>query len=301
VKHDGQTLLATLCAIFPHFALEYWHERFAQQLILNKNREPVLAERRVRAGERYLHRIPATSEPDVNAAIRVLHEDEAIVVLFKPAPLPVHPSGRFNRNTLQSILNEVYYPQKLRPVHRLDANTTGVVVFARTRYFAGQLQRKFAEGRIEKVYLARIQGHPPVTLFACEAPIGSCTTELGGRAVDDQGVPTRTEFRVLHKFADGTSLVEARPITGRTNQIRIHLWHLGWPVLGEQAYLPNQKVGKTQTHSICDPPLCLHANRIAFEHPLTADWSTYECKAPLWAQLKSLSEFLTQHERQPIH
>jgi UPF0176 protein len=287
-KHDGQTLLATLCAIFPHFALEYWQERFAKRLILNNKRESVLAERRVRAGERYLHRIPATSEPDVNAAIRVLHEDEAIVVLIKPAPLPIHPSGRFNRNTLQSILNTVYHPQKLRPIHRLDANTTGVVVFARTRYFAGQLQRKFAEGSIEKVYRARIQGHPPATLFACDAPIGSCTTELGGRAVDDQGTSARTEFRLLRKFSDGTSLVEARPITGRTNQIRVHLWHLGWPVLGDQAYLANGQVGKTQTHATFDPPLCLHAHRIAFDHPLTAERSTYECDAPSWAQFDSI-------------
>ena len=145
------------------------------------------AEQQVRAGERYLHRMPATSEPDVNAAIRVLHEDDAIVVINKPAPLPLHPSGRFNRNTLQSILNKAYYPQKLRPVHRLDANTTGITVFARTRFFAGQLQPQFAFGNVEKIYLARIQGHPPADKFTCDAPIGSDTTHLGGRAIDDQG------------------------------------------------------------------------------------------------------------------
>ena len=99
--------------------------------------------------------------------------------------------------------------------------------------------------------------------------------------------PARTEFRVLHKFADGTSLVEARPITGRTNQIRVHLWHLGWPILGEQAYLANQQLGETQTHATCDPPLCLHAHRIAFDHPLTAERSTFECDAPSWAQFDS--------------
>ena len=172
-KHDGQTLLNTLRDVFPQIAPEYWHERFAQQLLLDADRQPVTAEQRVRAGERYLHRMPATSEPDVNAAIRVLHEDDAIVVLNKPAPLPLHPSGRFNRNTLQSILNQVYYPQKLRPVHRLDANTTGITVFARTRYFAGQLQPQFASGNVEKIYLARIQGHPPDDSFACDAPIGN--------------------------------------------------------------------------------------------------------------------------------
>jgi RluA family pseudouridine synthase len=198
--------------------------------------------------------------------------------------LPLHPSGRFNRNTLQSILNQVYYPQKLRPIHRLDANTTGIIVFARTRYFAGQLQPQFATGSVEKLYLARVEGHPPEDSFECDTPIGDDTTKLGGRTIDDDGPPARTAFQVLHRFADGTSLVEARPITGRTNQIRVHLWHLGWPIHGEQTYLPNQRLGETQTHAIGDPPLCLHAHRISFDHPLTAKRTTFECSVPSWAQ-----------------
>ncbi len=175
---------------------------------------PVEAERRVRAGEQYLHRLPATREPDVNVAIRVLYEDAALVVIDKPAPLPIHASGRYNRNTLGWILNEVYAPQKLRPVHRLDANTTGVVVFARTRQFARPLMEQFAAGLVEKVYLARIAGEPEAEEFVCAAPIGSEQTALGGRAIDAAGVAAQTEFRVLRRFADGTTLVEARPIDG---------------------------------------------------------------------------------------
>lgn len=284
-KYDGQTLLNTLCGIFPQIAPAYWRERFAQESLLDSRRQPVDAQQQVRTGERYLHRFPSTSEPDVNVAIQIVHEDAAIVVLNKPAPLPLHPSGRFNRNTLQSILNEVYYPQKLRPLHRLDANTTGIVVFARTRFFASQLQPQFATGEVEKHYLARIQGHPPTNQFVCDAPIGNNTTGLGARAIDEQGLAALTEFRVLHRFADGTSLVEAQPITGRTNQIRVHLWHLGWPILGEQAYLPNQQLGETQTHGIGDPPLCLHALRIAFHHRLTGKEASFECAPPSWAKI----------------
>jgi 23S rRNA-/tRNA-specific pseudouridylate synthase len=206
-KHDGLPLLAALSAIFPHLAREYWQERFDRQLILNAAGQSVAADHRVRSGEVYLHRTPANIEPDVNAAIRLLHEDAAIVVVNKPAPLPLHPCGRFNRNSLQSILNQVYAPQKLRPVHRLDANTTGLVVFARTRHFASQLQTQFAAGDVEKHYLARIQGRPPAALFDCDAPIGVETTDLGGRAVDEQGLAARTEFRMLDEFRDGTSLV----------------------------------------------------------------------------------------------
>lgn len=284
-KHDGLTLHCALGEMFPHLSPEYWSERFAQNLLLDDGRRAVTAEHRVRSGERYLHRMPAHSEPAVNAAIRVLHEDAALVVVNKPAPLPMHPSGRFNRNTLQSILNQVYHPQKLRPVHRLDANTTGVVVFARTRHFAGPLQTQFAASAVEKHYLARIQGHPPQDSFACDASIGSETTELGARAIDEQGLAARTEFRVLHKFRDGTSLVAARPLTGRTNQIRVHLWHLGWPICGEQAYLANQRLGETQTHDVADPSLCLHAQRISFIHPLTKERVIFECPAPSWSEV----------------
>ena len=285
-KYDGHTLLSTLCGVFPQLSTEHWLDRFAQQMLLDKHRVPVTAERRVRSGERYLHRMPATSEPEVNVAIRVLHEDEALVVVDKPAPLPLHPSGRYNCNTLQPILNQVYQPQKLRPVHRLDANTTGVVVFARTRYFAGKLQPQFATGDVEKVYLARIQGLPPEDHFVCDAPIGSDTTHLGGRAIDEQGAVARTEFRVLRRFADGTSLVEATPTTERTNQIRVHLWHLGWPILGEQTYLLDQQLGDTQTHKLGDPPLCLHSLRISCMHPLTGEAATFECAAPAWAEVE---------------
>jgi RluA family pseudouridine synthase len=284
-KHASLTLIEALGAMFPHLGPAYWQQRFADQLILDDLRQPVTADRRVQPGERYLHRMPATSEPTVNANIRVLHEDGAIVVVNKPAPLPLHPSGRFNRNTLQWILNRVYHPQKLRPVHRLDANTTGVVAFARTAHFASQLQPQFAAGEVEKRYLARIQGHPPLTSFVCEAPIGDNTTDLGGRAVDEQGQPARTEFRVLHRFGDGTSLIEARPITGRTNQIRVHLWHLGWPICGEQAYLPGRQLGDTQTHDVADAPLCLHAQGISFVHPLTQQRVTIECAAPAWSEV----------------
>ncbi len=283
-KHDGLPLLDVLGAMFPHLPPDYWQDRFDRQLMLNADRQAVAAVHRVRCGEVYLHRTPANIEPAVNSAIRLLHEDVALVVVDKSAPMPLHPSGRFNRNSLQWILNQVYAPQKLRPVHRLDANTTGVVVLARTRHFASQLQSQFADGEVEKHYLTRVQGRPSSVSFACDAPIGVDTTELGGRIVADDGQPARTEFRLLHEFGDGTSLLAARPITGRTNQIRVHLQHLGLPICGEQAYLPNHQFGETQTHHIADPPLCLHAQRITLLHPLTNERVSFECPAPEWSK-----------------
>lgn len=281
--HEGRTLFETVCAVFPHLDAEFWRGRFAAGMIVDCERRPVEAERRVRAGEQYLHLWPATREPDVSAAIRVLFEDEAIVVVDKPAPLPVHASGRYNRNTLQWILREVYAPQKLRPVHRLDANTTGVLVLARTRQFARPLVEQLAAGTLEKVYLARIVGTPPEYVFECDAPIGNEQTTLGGREIDETGLAARTEFRVLRRYCDGTTLLEALPTTGRTNQIRLHLAHLGWPICGDQAYLGAGQIGGTQTHAVGDPPLCLHARRITFAHPLSGERVAFESELPEWA------------------
>ncbi len=236
----------------------------------------------MRAGEHYLHLTPAQREPDVNADIRVLFEDEAILVINKPAPLPVHVGGRFNRNTLQFIIDIVWHPLRPRTVHRLDANTTGVMVLCKTRHFARQVQPQFERGEVEKVYLARVQGHPPQDQFICDAPVSAEAGKLGGRSVDEAGLEARTEFRVLQRDADGTALIEARPITGRTNQIRIHLWHLGFPILGDAAYLADGEIGDTQTLAVGDPPLCLHAWRIAFTHPLTKERATFESDRPEW-------------------
>lgn len=282
---EGRALLDALCAIFSHVAPQTWLQRCNDNRILDARGEPMSADHLVHAGERYQHKSPAVIEPGVNMQIEILHEDEAIIVLNKPAPLPMHPGGRFCRNTLQHVLEAVYSPQKPRPSHRLDANTTGVVVVARTRHFAGQIQPQFARFEVEKVYLARVIGHPQSDELVCEAPISLEAGRLGSRSVDPQsGLQSRTELRVLQRFADGTALLEARPLTGRTNQIRIHLAHLGHPVCGDPAYRSAGELGEIQTLSPEDPPVCLHAWRITFTHPLNQQRVSFSAPPPAWAE-----------------
>ena len=281
---DGKTLLATLCRIVSHVPASYWETECVRGLLVNEQREIVAAEKIVRAGERYLHLFPNVTEPDVNPHVEILHEDEALIVLNKPAPLPMHAGGRFYRNTLQHILNEVYRPQKPHPAHRLDANTTGVVLVTRTRHFAGKLQPQFARGAVKKLYLVRVQGRPREEIFSCAAPIADESGKLGARLVDlENGLEARTEFRVLKPFTDGTTLLEARPLTGRTNQIRIHCAHLGFPVCGDTAYLAGGELGDTQTLAVNAAPLCLHSWKIAFMHPHTRQPVEFTAPPPAWA------------------
>ncbi len=291
--YDGQPLIDCLCGVLGHISREEWLHTCAAGRLLKRivpegmtGPAPiaVAADQIVRGGDRYLHVHVAAREPDVNADIRILYEDEAILIVHKPSPLPMHPCGRFNRNTLTAILAEVYLPYNPRPVHRLDANTSGIVLFARTRHFARQLQKQFERGDIEKRYLARVQGHPVQDQFRADAPISDEVGDLGSYRVDwEHGKPASTELRVLERFPDGTSLLQATPITGRTNQIRIHLWDWGHSIIGDPTYLPGQVLGDTQTVSPAAPPLNLLAWRLSFVHPQSRERVTFEAERPAWA------------------
>jgi RluA family pseudouridine synthase len=283
-EYDCTPLIELLAGVFSHVPREVWEERCERGLLLDDAGAPLPKDRPVVAGRRIFLLESAQVEPEVAADIRIVHEDEAIIVLEKPAPLPMHPCGRFHRNTLQKILQSVYGTQKPQPAHRLDANTTGLVVCSRTRHFARLLQPQFERGEVEKVYLARVPRTPEHDDFLCEAPIGSEPGAAGSRDVDEAGgAAARTEFRVATRLGDGTALLEARPRTGRTNQIRIHLWQLGMPICGDPMYLPDLRVGEIQTLAPGDPPLCLHAWKLAFRHPVTGVRLSFETEKPAWA------------------
>jgi RluA family pseudouridine synthase len=282
--HDGRGLLEVLVDLFPQIEPEEWRSRVAQGRFLSLTGEVLDSDHPVRGGERVMQIFPEAAEPPVNGAVEILHEDEAVVVLLKPAPLPMHPSGRFNRNTLQHLLLLTYQPEVLRPVHRLDANTTGVVVFARNRQFCRTIQEQFLAGTVEKKYLVRVQGHPVEDSFLCETRIAAEPGPLGTHVTDvESGQDARTRFTVISRDGDGSALLEARLLTGRTNQIRVHLWEMGHPVFGDPAYLTEKRLGDTQTLDPEDAPLCLHAWRLAFDHPLSGKRLVFETARPDWA------------------
>ncbi len=282
-KCDGLALLDCLCTLLPHVPREEWLMRAEQGRLRNLQDRHLPWNHIVHAGDRIEHVLPEAAEPELNFDVRVLHEDEALIVLHKPAPLPMHPCGRFNRNTLQYVLDHVYAPQHPRPAHRLDAATTGLVLFARTRHFAKLLARQFAESGVEKVYLARVKGSPSWEQCLCDRAIAYEPGDAGIRDVADDGLDARTEFRVLQRHADGTTLLEARPVTGRTNQIRLHLRELGHPIVGDEVYDGDRAPGAAQTPALDAAPLCLHAWKLTLMHPLSKTRVEFEDVPPAWA------------------
>lgn len=280
-RFAGQSLLEFVCAQHAHMGENYWQREITAGRIHQCGRA-VAGERIVKPGEQFAHLQPATVEPDVSAAIEILHEDDALVVVHKPAPLPTHPGGRFHRNTLQWLLNAVYRPLKLKPAHRLDANTTGIVIFAKTREYSARLREEFDGGRVSKTYLARVWGEFPADLDRCELPISRESGPCGGRDVAADGLPSCTRFEILSRGDDGTTLLRVNPETGRTNQIRIHLWRLGFPVLGDPLYLPEQQLGGEQTHAT-GQRMALHAWRIQVRHPISGELVEFTTGIPEFA------------------
>ena len=284
-KFAGLELLDFLDAMHTHYTRDDWqHSCAAGELICQG--EVIQPGRTMKAGERILHTMPATLEPDVSAEIKLLYEDDALVIVSKPAPLPMHACGRFNRNTLSYILDQAFQPHYLRIIHRLDADTSGVVVLAKSRHIAKLLQPQFVSGSVEKVYLAKVAGNGEQDEFQCDTPLQDAPGPGGVRLPDENGSSASTRFRVLETAEDGTSLLEAIPLTGRTNQIRAHLWSLGLPIQGDPIYLPEGKLGPSRSLSLSDPPLCLHAASITFTHPMTQERMRFSSPDPSWGEIE---------------
>ena len=276
-KYDRWALGDVLLDQFPQISREEWELRCEEKRFVSYGGKVRGMDHVVRAGERILQIFPPEVEPDVGRGIRIVWDDEAIVVVEKPAPLPMHASGRYHRNTLQYLINQVYEPKYLRPVHRLDANTRGLVLFARTRHFCRLLQRQFLDGKVEKIYRVRVQGHPEWDQKVCESPISVEPVGPGARVVDEEdGLAARTDFSVTERCTDGTAWLEAKLGSGRTNQIRVHLWELGFPVVGDPCYLLGGKMGDTQTIAVGDAPMELEAWKLGFTHPISREWIQFE-------------------------
>ncbi len=296
-RFDGYSLLDFVAEWHPQVNREEWrrkiesaeivpgvrHGRRKRKKSLADEALPLSPDRIVRAGERFENLLPGTVEPAVDGNIEVVFEDDQFVVINKPAPLPLHPSGRFNRNTLHYILDQLYRPEHPLLVHRLDANTSGVLVLCRKRNVAKVVQPQFEKRTVRKTYLARVIGTPTDDRFECNAAIAAQPGEAGLRLLDGtNGLAASTHFEVISREQDGTSLLKVTPHTGRTNQIRLHLWHLGFPIVGDPAYLPNGATGSNKTLDINDPPMCLHAFQIEL-HDRNGELRQFSVPPPKWA------------------
>ncbi len=254
----------------------------AGQLILDGRPERKASAHLV-AGSRIELPAPAPpSEPELipnpDLPCPVLHEDEDLLVVDKPAGLVVHPAVGHDQDTLVNALVAAFpdllaaFPDSRRPgiVHRLDRDTSGLILVARKAEAAASLEAQFKARSVEKTYLSLVRGIPSPAEGIVDAPIGRDPMQRQRMAALAEGKPARTTYRVLAS-AHGYSLVEARPHSGRTHQIRVHLAALGHPVAGDRVYGKRDRRIARQA---------LHAWRLSFEHPGSGVFQTFESPLP---------------------
>ncbi|XP_006883288.1 PREDICTED: RNA pseudouridylate synthase domain-containing protein 2 [Elephantulus edwardii] len=176
------------------------------------------------------HEPPVTAEP-----IRLLAENEDVVVVDKPSSIPVHPCGRFRHNTVIFILGKEHQLKELHPLHRLDRLTSGVLMFAKTTAVSERIHEQVRDRQLEKEYVCRVVGEFPDEEVTCKEPILMVSYKVGVCRVDPRGKPCETVFQRM-SYNGRSSVVRCRPLTGRTHQIRVHLQFLGHPILNDPLY-----------------------------------------------------------------
>lgn len=260
--------------------------------------------------------LPREAAQAEDIPITVLYEDRHLVVLDKPAGMVVHPSRGHWSGTLVSALAHhfgsdlslVRGPERPGIVHRLDRDTSGVILVAKNDYIHARLARLFQDRQIEKEYWAIVVGVPGIDRDMIEAPIGmhSRSREKMMVAPDDpEAKEALTFYEVLDRYR-GFAVLRCLPKTGRTHQIRVHLQHKGYPILCDKLYghrsrITLEELAGTKPIAIREEPgegtvlldrQALHARRLAFVHPESGE--KLEISAPLPADMQAVLDALRQ-------
>ena len=218
--------------------------------------------------------------------LKIVHEDAALMVIDKPAGLVVHPgAGQPDRTLMNALL--AHAPAlagvpRAGIVHRLDKDTSGLLVVAKTVESQASLVRQLADRTMRRAYLALVQGDPPAS-GTIDAPVGRDARARTRMAVTHRGKPARTTYRVLERFGRA-ALVECRLDTGRTHQIRVHFQHIRHPLVGDTVYRRGTR------HGIVFPRQALHAAELSLRHPVSGEAMTW--RAPLPRDFKRLVDQL---------
>ncbi len=267
------------------------------------NGEPLKASYKVKSGDLVVASLPGTEEPELLAEpipLTVVYEDDDLLVVDKPAGMVVHPAPGHAGGTLVNALL-AYCPDLAgsgnRPgiVHRLDQDTSGLILAAKSEKVRRGLQQQFKDRQVEKAYLVLLDGHLQPAWGRIEAPLGRDPRHRQRMSVLPGGREAVTEYHVLEQYTHQTgmvageyALVEAAPRTGRTHQIRVHFASLGHPVVGDSVY------GRRRPQ-LPVPRQFLHAWRLGFKHPTTGRRINLE--TPLPPDLSPVLELLRKGSR----
>ena len=255
LQYDSFPIEKYFAARFSYQDEEEWSRQIrAGKIIVNG--KVALIGQKLRASDLTITNGGFRIEPAADRTLNVIYEDKDIRAFNKSAPIPVHPCGRYFKNSMTEVLKGVYPDEVPRPIQRLDVMTTGVIVFARTQKAAAFLMQEFKQNRVEKEYFALVEGVPRSKKFTIDKPIGKLAAS---KRVVGEGIPgsqpARTDVEWLTSI-NNISLLRVTPRSGRTNQIRVHLASEGLPIYNDSIY----GHGK-----VSDQEFNLHHRRMQFQ------------------------------------
>ncbi len=263
LKFDGYSVLDMYTELFPHHPKDKWKQKIIEGS-LTVNHQKVTPDFILKAGWITQNKVLNKVEPNVNTTIKLIYENNDFIVINKPAPLPIHPAGRFNKNTLTKILQLAFPQSTFKVVHRIDANTTGIVVLAKNKSTAHHIIKQFEHQTVKKVYLALVEGVINKNDFLITGNISKYKTNAGGREINNKGMGAQTKVKVI-KHHKNTTLLSIEPSSGRTNQIRLHLASIGHPIIGDEGY-KNPSYFKNNPLTYQTDTLFLHAFKLSFNY-----------------------------------
>lgn len=214
--------------------------------------------------------------------LNIIYEDDAFLILDKPAGIAVHPSVLHYENSLSNgvkfYFESIGLKRKIRPINRLDLNTSGLIIFAKNEYIQECLIKQMQENLFLKEYIAIVHGTFKNKSGTINLPIARKENSIIERCVCNTGKPSVTDYFVLHEF-DTFSVVKCILKTGRTHQIRVHMASIGHPLLGDTLYCSSDyKTSSKLTKQINRQ--ALHSYKISFIHPITNKKLEFICKLP---------------------
>jgi 23S rRNA pseudouridine1911/1915/1917 synthase len=261
------------------------------------NGRPSKPSYRVQVGDEVVVHVPVeTPEPVApeDIPLDIIYEDDTLLVINKPAGMVVHPALGHTSGTLVNAvlahcpqIADVGGPERAGIVHRLDKDTSGLILIAKDEATRTALQRQFKRRQVVKTYLALVEDQVQPREGIIEAPVGRDKRQRKRMAVVRRGREARTMYRAVEYFA-GHTLLEVRPHTGRTHQVRVHLAWLGYPVVGDVVY------GRRRQRLLQDRHF-LHAAQLQFTHPTAGE--EVDFKAPLPPELTAVLKRLRRSEK----
>lgn len=297
-EHHGFSILESLVSRFTYHNREEWKMKLETGLV-SLNGNPVNIESVVFRGDKIVYRVENYTEPEVPTHFEMIFEDEEFLILGKPAGVPVHHTGKIFYNTFTAIVRRIFGNEELMPLHRIDRDTSGMLLFAKNRDTAARFQKHLDRILLRKIYLAIVPGIFPEEEFRCEIPLA----EKSESAIKlkmypfENGKPCLTVFRrknILERdfgnLCGPFSLVEAELITGRKHQIRAHLAALQFPVVGDRLYshegtyylkMLQSPLSEGDIQVLGSKTQMLHAHRFYIQLPY---W-----KEPQWFESKEFS------------